>query len=102
MCGSNSVGFDNLLKPKSAFLIAGENDSMVPFANQEKTASVLKTLLKVDATLDRSTGKYKSYKGTGNLHLATYFHSGGHEYPKDAGKMVVDFFQRVGGLKSLN
>lgn len=97
MCGSNSVGFDNLLKPKSAFLIAGVNDSTVPFANQEKTASVLKGLLKIEAPLDRSPGQFKSYKGTGNLHLATYFHSGGHEYPKDAGKMVVDFFRSVAG-----
>lgn len=99
MCGSNSVGFDNMLKPKSAFLIAGLNDSTVPFANQQKTASLLKDLLKVDAALDRSPGGYKSYKGAGNLALATYFHSGGHEYPADAGKMVVDFFRGLGSGK---
>jgi polyhydroxybutyrate depolymerase len=96
MCGSNSVGFDNLLKPKSAFLIAGLNDSTVPFANQEKTATFLRGLLKVDSALDRSPGGYKSYKGAGDVKLATYFHSGGHEYPADAGKMVADFFRSIG------
>jgi polyhydroxybutyrate depolymerase len=99
MCGSNSAGFDNMLKPKSAFLIAGMNDSTVPFANQQKTASFLKELLKADAPLDRSPGVYKSYKGAGNLSLATYFHPGGHEFPADAGKMVVDFFRSVGSVK---
>ena len=95
MCGSNSVGFDNLLKPKSAFLIAGANDSTVPFANQEKTAGFLKNLLKVEATLDRSTGGFKSYKGASDIQLATYFHPGGHEYPADAGKMVAEFFRHL-------
>jgi polyhydroxybutyrate depolymerase len=99
MCGSNSVGFDNLLKPKSAFLIAGLNDSTVPFANQQKTASFLTELLKVDPTPARTSGEYKLYKGAGNLQLATYFHPGGHEYPADAGKMVVDFFRSVGAGK---
>jgi polyhydroxybutyrate depolymerase len=99
MCGSNSVGFDNLLKPKSAFLIAGRNDSTVPLANQQKTASFLRELLKVEAALDPSPGGYRSYKGAGNLTLATYFHPGGHEFPADAGKMVVDFFRGVGSMK---
>ena len=98
MCGSNSVGFDGLLKPKSAFLIAGKNDSTVPFANQEKTATFLMKLLKVDGSLDSSAGRYKSYQGAGQS-LATYFHPGGHEYPADAGKMVVDFFRTVGAAK---
>ncbi|HZH98994.1 MAG TPA: hypothetical protein VEX38_08480 [Fimbriimonadaceae bacterium] len=95
MCGSNSVGFDRMLKPKSAFLIAGQNDSTVPFANQQKTASLLKDLLKVDAALDSSPDGYKVYKGSGGAQLATYFHSGGHEYPADAGKMVVGFFRSL-------
>jgi polyhydroxybutyrate depolymerase len=99
MCGSNSVGFDSLLKQKSAFLIAGKNDSTVPFANQEKTANLLKGLLKVDAALDLSLGSYKSYKGANNLQLATYFHSGGHEYPADAGRMAANFFRSFGPAK---
>jgi polyhydroxybutyrate depolymerase len=99
MCGSNSVGFDNMLKPKSAFLIAGQNDSTVPYANQQKTASFLKDLLKVEGALDSSPGGYKVYKGAGNTQLATYFHPGGHEYPADAGKMVVDFFRSVGSVR---
>jgi polyhydroxybutyrate depolymerase len=99
MCGSNSVGFDTMLKPKSAFLIAGKNDSTVPFANQEKTAGFLMKLLKSEAALDASAGGFKTYKGSGGNSLATYFHTGGHEYPADAGKMVVDFFRTVGSAK---
>lgn len=96
MCGSNSVGFDQMLKPKSAFLIGGKGDSTVPFANQQKTASFLIGLLNAESAPVRSSSDFKSYKGAGNLELATYFHAGGHEYPADAGKMVVDFFRRVG------
>lgn len=99
MCGSNSVGFDNLLKPKSAFLIAGMNDATVPFANQQKTASYLMQLLKVNPTPVSSSDGFQLYKKDGNLQLATYFHSGGHEYPANAGKMVTDFFRRVGSGK---
>jgi polyhydroxybutyrate depolymerase len=99
MCGSNSVGFESRLKPKSAFLIAGLGDSTVPFANQERTASFLTGLLKVDPAPVRSSGGYELRKGAGNLKLATYFHSGGHEYPADAGKMVADFFRSVGSGK---
>jgi polyhydroxybutyrate depolymerase len=99
MCGSNSVGFDNMLKPKSAFLIAGMKDQTVPFANQQKTASFLMELLKVDPAPARSSGDYKLYKGPGDVQLATYFHSGGHEYPAAAGKMVADFFRSVGAGK---
>jgi polyhydroxybutyrate depolymerase len=96
MCGSNSMGFEQMLKPKSAFLIAGRNDSTVPFANQEKTASFLLTLLKANATPTHSAGNYKLYKGTGGAQLATYFHPGGHEFPDDAGKMAVGFFKSFG------
>jgi len=99
MCGSNSVGFDSMLKPKSAFLIAGQGDSTVPFANQQRTASFLMNLLKADPAPVRSSGDYKAYKAAGNLELATYFHPGGHEYPADAGKMVADFFRNVGSSK---
>ncbi|MGV3613806.1 MAG: alpha/beta hydrolase family esterase [Fimbriimonas sp.] len=99
MCGSNSVGFEDRLKPKSAFLIGGLGDATVPIANQRRTAAFLMDLLKVDPAPARSSEGYKLYKGAGNLELATYFHSGGHEYPADAGKMVVDFFRRVGSRK---
>lgn len=96
ICGSNSVGFEDMLKPKSAFLIAGENDTTVPFANQQKTANFLMDLLKAKPAPVPSSSSYKVYKGAGNVGLATYFHPGGHEYPADAGKMVVDFFRNVG------
>lgn len=99
ICGSNSVGFDTLLKPKSAFLIGGANDTTVPFANQQKTASFLMDLLKVDPAPVSSSGDYKSYKAPANLQFATYFHSGGHEYPADAGKMVADFFRSIGSAQ---
>jgi polyhydroxybutyrate depolymerase len=99
MCGSNSVGFESRLKPKSAFLIGGVGDSTVPIANQQKTAAFLMELLKAPPAPVVTSGGYKLYKGEGNLELATYFHTGGHEYPADAGKMVVDFFRRVGAVK---
>ena len=39
-------------------------------------------------------GKVRIEKGKDGLELGTYFHPGGHEYPRDGGRMAIDFFRR--------
>ncbi len=71
--------------------IAGEKDDVVPFRLQQRNIERLKTML--GATPNPTPfGVGQLYKGS-KADLATYIHPGGHEYPKEATKLIVDFFK---------
>jgi polyhydroxybutyrate depolymerase len=81
-------------EPRPVFHVAGEADKLVPVAGQRLTIGGLRRLLGTDASKARKEG-YASYEtGKGGLELATYIHPGGHEYPSEAPKLIVEFFKR--------
>jgi polyhydroxybutyrate depolymerase len=81
-------------KPRPAFLVAGEKDPLVAFEGQSRTADGLKRLLGTDASTAKVDGYTRYEKGKNGLELGTYFHPGGHEYPRQAAKLTVEFFKR--------
>jgi len=78
--------------PKPAFIVAGEADPLVKIENQR---SMIEEIRKIDGAT--SAGKridvatlYQSEQGTP---VETLIHSGGHVLPKEAPKLIVDFFR---------
>ncbi|MFY9235478.1 MAG: hypothetical protein WAO58_13585 [Fimbriimonadaceae bacterium] len=92
--GSPAVLMSRQFEPRSAFLIAGEQDKLVAFQGQKMTANALKRLLETDGSKARVDGYARYEPGKNGLELGTYFHPGGHEYPSVAGKLTVEFFKR--------
>lgn len=92
--GSPGLGLGRNFVPRSAFLIAGENDRIVSFAGQKLTADALRRLLGTDGSKAKVDGYARYEPGKDGLEMGTYFHPGGHEYPRDGGKMNVEFFKR--------
>ena len=78
--------------PKPAFIVAGEADPLVKIENQR---AMIEEVRKLDGAT--STGKqvdlailYPSDQGTP---VETLVHSAGHVLPKEAPKLIVDFFR---------
>ncbi len=82
--------------PKPAFIIAGKEDALVPFAAQQLSlAAVLR--------LDKAAPDGAAWSGGATKHASTigadviaYIHPGGHPMPDDAGALIVRFFQGIG------
>ena len=79
--------------PKPAFIVAGQQDLLVPFRTQQLSLSrVLK--------LNQAATAEQAWDGTARLHtsqagadVVTYIHPGGHQLPADAGALMVKFFK---------
>jgi polyhydroxybutyrate depolymerase len=80
--------------PRSIFIIAGENDPLVPFENQLLSVELARRLLQTDPSQAKTMGFMSSEPGIDGTELATYLHPGGHEFPKKALPLAVKFFQR--------
>ena len=73
--------------------IAGDQDVVVPFAIQKRNIERLKTQLGVGSDVAPSTfGVGQVYKGS-KADLGVYIYPGPHNYPKEASKLIVDFFK---------
>jgi len=85
----------NLLKPKPAMHIMGENDPLVKPAWQKAMCS---RVLKVNScsaegqNYDTNATLYPS--STGNP-VVLYVHPGGHVYPEEANAVVIRFFKSM-------
>ena len=89
-------------KPKPVFIVAGRQDSVVPFMVQEYS---LKGVLRINEADDKD----KSWSGDARRHaprksgrgaeVVTYIHDGTHSLPSDAGALMVKFFREVSSQK---
>jgi polyhydroxybutyrate depolymerase len=92
-CAGPPSGGATLSTPKPVFIIAGEKDPIVPITLQHASIDRAR---KLNGTGEPSQGKvdgltlYKSDKGTP---VQTLVHSGGHQIPTEAPKLIVEFFQ---------
>ena len=91
--GSPATGLLYRLSPKPAFLIAGEKDPLVPFAGQKMSMDSLIGLDRCGKE-GRRRGPLTSYASADGNDLQTYIHPGGHEYPREANALMVEFFQK--------
>lgn len=92
--GAPATGLIRDFKPRSAFVIAGEKDQIVPYAGQKLSIELLERALSLDdaRTVDKDGVKY--IPGKDGLELALMVHPGGHEYPASAPSKIVEFFKR--------
>ncbi len=80
------------LKPKPAFIVAGENDPLVKFVWQQNT---INAVLAIDQCGKGEPGATycTNYPSAINAPVATYIHPGGHQFPAEAAPLIVKFFQ---------
>jgi polyhydroxybutyrate depolymerase len=85
------------VRPIPVFQIAGEDDAIAPFANQERSMAMIRKINGCDAKpqpwgAPRVKGClcYASSLGTP---FVSYIHPAGHVYPEEARALVVRFFQ---------
>jgi polyhydroxybutyrate depolymerase len=91
---SPALGLGTNFKPRPAFVLAGESDELVPFANQKLTIDSLKRLLQCPSAPETETGYFRLYKGKGGIEFATYISPGGHRYMREANPLIAEFFRR--------
>ncbi|MBS1723261.1 MAG: prolyl oligopeptidase family serine peptidase [Armatimonadetes bacterium] len=79
---------------KPVFHIAGEKDPLVNFDQQSRS---LQTIKRRNGCSEqgKKTGTYTTlYRGKDGNDVITYFHPGGHEYPRqEAPPLIVEFFK---------
>jgi polyhydroxybutyrate depolymerase len=95
------LGDTSRLKPLPVLHLAGENDTIVPFAHQQRSMQAVRDRLGCDAPGKPwdSTGEltgtiYASNKGTPFVSL---IHPGGHVFPAAAVPLIIRFFQQQAG-----
>jgi len=74
--------------------IAGEKDEVVPFNGQKRSLDALARWYGVDRMKTARDGYLERLQGQDGIELVTFFHPGGHAWPKDASTQIVKFFQR--------
>ena len=80
--------------PRSMWMSIGENDPLVPAANQKMTIPVVQKVLAVDANKGVNNGEITTYKGTNNTELVVEIRNAGHEFPQNSIPAMVEFFKR--------
>jgi len=81
------------LEPLPCLVVGGTKDSIVPWDRQETGIQSMAKFLGVkDDVSTKPSGDSKAYKGA-KADMAVFVHSGAHEYPDKASRMIVDFFK---------
>ncbi len=82
------------LTPKSAFIVAGEQDELVSFASQKASIERVRRILECEKTEAKPEGYLRRESAPGGFELATYVYPGTHKYPAEATAHIVEFFKR--------
>jgi polyhydroxybutyrate depolymerase len=84
-----------LTAPKPAFVVAGEKDNRVPFAEQRKTIAMLREIngcaSEGNASGDPRAVRYESRTGAP---VVAFVHSGGHAVPPATRALMTDFLKQ--------
>ena len=86
---------ENLLKPKPAMHIMGEQDNLVKPAWQK---AMYNKILQINGCSDKGQpyDQYATlYPSDTQTPVVLYIHPGGHVYPADADKVVIKFFKSI-------
>lgn len=81
------------LKPLPAMHLAGEKDTLVPFANQSRVMEAIRDVngcAKEGKSWAKNATLYESATGTP---VVTYIHPGGHEFVRESASLIVRFFK---------
>jgi polyhydroxybutyrate depolymerase len=85
-------------KPKPAFIVAGRQDALVPFALQQWSLNGVLRIDHADAADHEWGGDARRHEPLGGgrgAEVIAYIHSGGHPLPSDAGELMVKFFKEI-------
>jgi polyhydroxybutyrate depolymerase len=91
--GRNLVG----LKPRPVLCIAGKADEVVRFETQERSIEAVQKINSCAAESQPWKAGAKIYDSPGGTPVVTYIHEGGHSFPDDARKVIVEFFKSLPG-----
>lgn len=80
--------------PKPAFIVAGRQDALVPFATQERSLDATRRLNRATAEAVDWSGLARRYPSSVQADVVAYVHPGGHQLPDDAGALMVKFFKQ--------
>jgi|SRR6476660_6875595 polyhydroxybutyrate depolymerase len=93
ICAGRLDPAEHFTLARSAVVIGGTNDPILPFALQQQTIELARQI-------DSATGPGQScgpicrlYPSTSQTPVVTRIHSGGHIYPPWAGAAIVEFFK---------
>jgi polyhydroxybutyrate depolymerase len=97
---SSSVFRLNLIasaKAKPAFIIAGRQDALVPFAAQQASLAAVLRLDKAasDGTAWSGGASAQKHASSAGTDVIAYIHPGGHPMPDDAGALIARFFKSI-------
>ncbi|HWA83970.1 MAG TPA: dienelactone hydrolase family protein [Fimbriimonadaceae bacterium] len=93
-CSSPAIGLIRNLKPKPAFVTAGEQDKIVSFQSQEFSINAIRRILRTDPAKAKKSGYTTLEPGPNGMELGMYIFPGPHSYPSDAVAQAVEFFKR--------
>jgi polyhydroxybutyrate depolymerase len=99
---SSSVFRPDVIKsarPKPAFVVAGHQDPLVPFAAQRRSLDGLLALNQAPREGEPWSGGARRHTSRIGADVVAYIHSGGHQMPPDAGELMVKFFKEIAARK---
>lgn len=79
--------------PKPVFMGMGMRDELIPFAFQQESIKYACDLLGMDPVQFEHEGVSRN-KNKDGVELMIFIHSGGHRWPAEQTRMIVDFFKR--------
>jgi polyhydroxybutyrate depolymerase len=85
------------LPPKPALIIGGEADPLVKFVWQERTIRAVRDLNGCASKGEAWANRCTLYPSTNGTPLVTFIYPGGHEFNREAPRMIVKFFQEHPG-----
>ena len=91
---SPALGLVVRMKPKPAFVLAGEKDQIVSYRSQELSIQAIKRMLNCPSEPASKQGHLSLFKGKNGVELATYVTPGDHKYAREANPLIVEFFKR--------
>ena len=80
-------------RPRPAFIVAGREDALVPFAAQQLSLSGVLKLNQAAVAGAAWEGPARLHSSSNGADVVTYIHPGGHALPNDAGALMVRFFK---------
>jgi polyhydroxybutyrate depolymerase len=85
-------------QPVSAFIVAGKEDPLVPYATQEWASTLIRRIDRCDSTAETPYEGAQLWKGQQTKQDVLFItHPGGHEYPDWTSQRMVDFFKQHPG-----
>lgn len=88
--GSRSI---RTAKPKPVMHIAGRNDPLVKFANQERSMEAVRKVNQCDEKARPWDKNCQIYSSPVDAPFVSFIHDGDHKYPAEAPPLIVKFFK---------